>query len=76
MAKKKYTQEEREDMDRRTAKQKGRNKSNIPQAIIYDDEIQPRKSANLEYSDNKQGGGAFDWFMAFTVIIGALVWFM
>ena len=76
MPKKKYTQEERENMARRSSKQKGRNKSIIPQAIIYDDEIQPRKSANLEYSHNKQGSGAWDWFMAFTVVIGALVWFL
>lgn len=76
MVKKKYTIRERENMARGSAKQKGRNRTTIPQDIIYDDEIQPRKGNNFGYQDNKEAIGGFDWFMAFTVVIGALIWFM
>lgn len=76
MAKKKYTAAERENMARRTNKRKDREREPIPQDIIYDDEIQPRRSANLEYSHSKGGADTWEWFLAFTVVMGALIWFL
>lgn len=76
MPKKKYTAAERENMARRTNKRKERDKGHSSREIIYDDEIHPRKGANLECQHSKSEGDLWDWFMAFTVITAALLWFV
>ena len=76
MPKKKYTAAERENMAKRTNKRKDRNRAHIPQDIILDDEIQPRKGANLTYGHNKQGSDAWEWLLAFSVVIGAFIYLL
>lgn len=74
MAKRKYTAEERQRLGIESKKRKYREFEERPKKsrIIYDDEVQPRKTANFDYDDQEEyedestGGELF-------IIAGALL---